>query len=332
MSGAGWRVAVVGATGALGSEVLSVLEERRFPVRELVLVAGPRSAGDAIDFRGEPYPVAGELPDPDRLDWIFLCAPPAVCLDLAPAALRGAGATVDLSGGLAGQAGVPLLVAGAHAPREALAQPLVSTPAGPALAWILALAPLQREFGLRRVVGTALEAASGSGRRGIEALSSESIALFNQQDPPAPQVFGHPVAFDCMSGLGEPEPDGATRAEAALAAAVRRVLGGKVAVAATAVQVPTFCGDGGSLALEIERPAAVEAARAVLRDAEGVRLWEEGSGPTTRGTTGRDVVQVGRVRRDPSCAGGILLWLAADTLRLAAANAVRLAEARLRAG
>ncbi len=327
-AGRGLRVAVVGATGALGSEVLAVLEERRFPVRELVPLAGEGSAGEEIAFRDETLAVRREETSLRGAELVFLCAPPAASLEWTRAALRAEAPTLDLSGGLQERAEVPLLVAGVHAPREALEQPLVTTPTGPALAWILALAPLHRELGLRRVVGTTLEAASGGGRRGIEALSSETVALFNQQDLPEPETFGHPVAFDCVTAFGEMGTEGATRHEEHLVAALRRLLGEKLAVAVTAVRVPTFCGDGASLAVETERGASPESVRAILREAPGVRLAEEESGVTTRASAGRDVVLVARVRRDPGHAGTLLLWLAADALRLAAANGVRLAEAR----
>jgi aspartate-semialdehyde dehydrogenase len=326
----GLRVVVIGASGALGSEVLAVLDERGFPVRELVAVAGERSIGAEIEFRGDLIPVLGERPVLRGADLVFLCAPPSVSLDMAADALRAEAPVIDLSGALAATPEVPLLLAGTHQPAEHLNAPAIATPPGPALAWLRALLPLDRAFRLRRVVATTLEAASRGGREGIESLSAETVALFNQSDPPEPQVFGRPVAFDCVPVLGRLEADGSTDHEAQLAALVRRLLGERVGIAVSCVQVPTFCGDGSSLAIETERGADPSEAIDRLRKAPGVEVESPDGAPTTRSVAGTDRVRVGRVRRDPSSTGGLLLWLAADTLRLAASNAVDLAEARLR--
>jgi len=324
------RVAVAGATGTLGGELLSVLDARRFPLGELVPLATQRSAGDAIEFRGEVYAVGT---DPSRLrgvDLAFLCAPPVGSLEIARRALHECVPCIDLSGALCDSPDVPLLVADLDPTAEALLQPVLSSPASPALGWAIVLRPLDCAAGLRRVTATSVHSASSGGRLGIEALSSETIALFNQQDPPEPTVFGYPVAFDCVPAIGEPEPGGATTFESALARDLQRVLGTHVAIAATALRVPTFSGDGAALALEFERALPPDEARAALAKAPGVELWDSvRPGPATRATTGREDVLVGRLRADPTQERGLMLWLAADSVRLAATNAVKLAEARL---
>jgi len=323
------RVAVAGATGTLGGELLSVLDARHFPLGELVPLATQRSAGDAIEFRGEVYDVCTDAARLRGVDLAFLCTPAGGSLELARRALHDCVPCVDLSGCLSSNPEVPLLVADLDPSPEALQQPILSSPATPALAWAIVLHPLDRAAGLRRVVATSVHSASSGGRLGIESLSSETIALFNQQDPPEPTVFGQPVAFDCVPSTGDLEPGGATSLEAALTRDLQRMLGAQVGIAATALRVPTFSGDGAALALEFERGLTPDDARSALAKAPGVELWEGITpGPPTRATTGRDSVLVGRVRGDLTKEHGLLLWLAADSVRLAATNAVRLAEAR----
>jgi len=324
------RVAVAGATGTLGGELLSVLDTRRFPLGELVPLATQRSAGDAIEFRGEVYDVCTDAARLRGVDLAFLCTPLVGSLELARRALHECVPCIDLSGCLSGSPDIPLLVADLDPTAEALLQPVLSSPASPALAWTIVLRPLDRAAGLRRVVATSVHSASSGGRLGIESLSSETIALFNQQDPPEPTVFGQPVAFDCVPSIGDVEPGGATSFESALARDLQRVLGAHVGIAATALRVPTFSGDGAALALEFELALAPDEARNALAKAPGVELWEAViPGPATRATTGRDSVLVGRLRADPTRERGLMLWLAADSVRLAAMNAVKLAEARL---
>jgi aspartate-semialdehyde dehydrogenase len=324
------RVALVGATGVLGSEILAVLSESSLAIGELLPVATERSLGQEIEFRGESSPVETELPELDDLDLLFLCAPAAASLDLARRAIRAELCCVDASGALAAQPDLPLAVAGL-APSTPDESPLVVAPPGSTLAWALPLAALAARAGLERVVGVAVEAASRGGRRGIESLYQESIAIFSQEELPAPEVFGRPVAFDCIPALGDVGSGGATAAEELLQGSVARVLGGGVRVCATLIQVPAFVGFGASLAIETQRPMDPKEALEALAEAPGVELWRgEASDQTLRAAAGRDAVLVGRVRRDPSRDSGLLLWLASDVLRLAAANAVQLAIARLR--
>ena len=328
----GLRVAIAGATGTLGSELLAVLDERRFPVSDLRPIASERSLPDAVEFQGETFDVETGTPSLRGVDLIFLCAPPGASLDLVRVALRESVACIDLSGALSGSSDVPLVVADLSPTREALRSPVLAAPAGPALAWALALAPIARAVGLVRVIGTGLESASTAGRAGIEALSSESVALFNQQDVPESSPFVQPIAFNCLPGLGEVDAAGDTAHERAVARDLRRLLGEAVHVAVTTVHVPVFTSSGAALAVETERPLDVADARVRLAKAPGVEGFDgDLVGPSTRAAAGRDVVLVGRLRRDPSTERGLLLWVSADLVRLAAVNGVRLAESRMTA-
>lgn len=326
----GLRVAVVGATGALGSEVLACLDGSRLSVAELWPVATDRSLGHEIEFQGRSRPVETGLASLAELDLIFLCAPQAASLDFAREALRAEVPVIDLSGALVGHAEVPLQVAafGGLSPGER--QPLVASPPAGSLAWALVLRPLAAAAGLRRAAGTVLEGASLAGRSGIEALYTESVAIFNQEDLPEPSAFERPVAFDCLPAVGEVGEGGISDAERALLDGLARLLPG-ARFAATVVQVPTFVGHGSVLAVETERPLDPKQARDLLAAAPGVAVLDGDETPTTRAAAGLDVVLVGRLRRDPSCENGLLLWLAADVLRLTAANGVGVAQARFAA-
>jgi aspartate-semialdehyde dehydrogenase len=207
---------------------------------------------------------------------------------------------------------------------------VVATPDAALLAWSLVLAPLQRAAGLRRVVGTVLESASAAGREGIAALSTESLALFNQREAPEPVAFGRPLAFDCHPTLESPDEGGHAPRERALRRGLARLLGAPIEVAVTVAQVPAFVGQAASLALELERPLDPKEAEDHLAQAPSVELWSlSDTGTNLRAAAGREVVIAGRVRSDPSTRHGLLLWIAADALRTSAENAVALAVARL---
>ena len=321
----GHCIGVFGATGALGSEVLASLDRSSLRVAELVPVATDRSLGEDIEFQGEIYPVMTEVPNLRRLDFVFLCAPATASLEVARLALKVEVPGIDCSGALAASHEVPLYPAS-----DAAISPLVAVPDGPVLAWALALRPLEAAFGVRRVTVTGFEPASMGGRAGIEALHTESLSLFNQQDRPDPTAFAHPVAFDCVPGGGE--DGGASPRERHAARTLARLLGPEVKLAVTLVQVPTFVGHGSVLSVETERPCDPAAAQTVLRDAPGVALTPgDEAGPSTRTAAGREEVLVGRVREDPSVSNGLLLWTAGDALCLVSHYAVTLAEARLAA-
>ncbi|CAG1002054.1 aspartate-semialdehyde dehydrogenase [Myxococcaceae bacterium] len=326
------RVAVAGATGTLGRELLAVLEARRFPVGDLVALGSERSQGESIEFREDVFEVTSDAERLRGCDLVWLCSPPGASLEILRLALRLGVPCIDASGALAGRDEIPLVVADLSPPADALAGPVIASPASAALAIAPVLAPLAAQVGIERVVATALASVSGGGRLGIEALSAETIALFNQQELPEPIRFGRPVAFDVLPSVGDVEEDGATAVESWLARDLRRLFGADLGVAVTAVRVPTFAGDGAALCIETGGTLDPRQARTLLAKAPGVELWDhDAEGPNTRASAGRDVVLVGRIRRDPSSERGLLLWLAADTLHLAALNSVRLAEARVAA-
>lgn len=321
------RIAIVGATGSLGTELLAVLDESSLAVTALVPIGTERSLGTEVEFRGGVFPVETELTALRGADFAFLCAPPAVSLEAARSLLRARVGAIDCSGALATAPEVPLVVELGVAGAPSLEAPILAVPPGLSLACARVLAPIAREFGVARVVATLVLSASatGAGRANIEALAEETIALLSQQELPDPPALGHPVAFDTLPWVGDAEDDGATAHERAFAAVLGRALG-DAAVAVTSLRIPTFCGDGASLAFETRDDVDPARVLDALGKLPGVAL--AGLGPTTRAVAGSDLVQVGRVRTDPSRPGGLLAWLAADSVRLTAVHAVHVAEAR----
>lgn len=323
------RVAVVGATGALGGELLDQLRERRFPIQELRPVATDRSLGETVEWLGHELPVVTEAEAVTGLDLVFVCTPPEAALDWIRRALQASVACIDFSGALATRAEVPLLGEGATRDAEALAAPLVTVPAAPALALARVLAPLREAAGLVRFVATVCDSASGAGRVGVDALQSETVALFNQEE--APQTgLGHALAFDCLPASGPLDAGGAAEAESRVSRELGRLLGAELPHAVTILRVPIFAGMGIQLTLESERELLPELAVERLGKTPGVRLWPAADSPSTRDAIGEDAVQVGRVRRDGSVAHGLSLWLALDPVRLVSSFALRMAEARFR--
>jgi len=323
------RIGLVGATGALGSEVLALLAESSLDVKQLVPIGTDRSLGQEIEFRDLLAPVETDSMSLRGLDLVFLCAPEAVSREFAREALHAEVACIDVSGALCESPDVELRVAVFGAPARSEPSPLLVTPPGAALPLALVLRPLEEAAGLRRVMATVLEGASSGGRQGIESLYRETVALFNQEEPPEPTVFPRPVAFDCGPIAGDPDSQGPTDRESRTMDALTRLLLGDARVALTHVQVPTFIGFGASVALETERLLDPTLAEGVLGKAAGVERWDDAIDRLTlRAAAGREEVMVGRLRRDPSCENGLLLWIVADVLRLAAANAVRLAVGR----
>ena len=324
---------MVGATGALGGEVLAALDASGLRVAEIQPFATDRSLGEDVEFQDVIYPVAVELPELRGLDVLFCCAPAAASLEWVRAALRSEVPCIDCSGSLADQPDVPLRAAALPPPAGAEGVPVVATPSGAALVWSLVLAPLHRAAGIRRVTGTVLETAGASGRDGIASLSLESLALFNQQELPEDEERAiRPLAFDCHPTLGALAEDGRSLRERELEAGVRRMLEAEFPVSATVAQMPAFVGQASALSVELAAPLDVKEAEDHLAQASGVELWtHDGDGPNLRASAGRDAVLVGRVRPDPSLEHGLQLWAVADVLRLAASNAVDLAVARFRA-
>ena len=306
------RIAIVGATGAVGSELVELLEERRFPLEELRPIASERSLGDEVEVLGFDLPVDTD-PEPAALtglDRVFLCAPQAAALEWVRRCLKDQAPCIDLSGALVSLPEVPLI-----GTAEAVGAPLsvVAPPATIALTRVAKA--LGRVTPLRRLIATCLMGAASAGRRGVDALQAESIALFNQSEVPTSEVFGREIAFDAMPLASE----ALVAPESAMVASIGRLLP-DVPASISALQVPVFAGLGIQAVFEgldaFDLAAVVDA----LAKAPGIELAVE---PTsTRDALGSDSVHIARLEADPALQGGVKLWLSADPIRLAAVAAI----------
>jgi aspartate-semialdehyde dehydrogenase len=319
------RLCITGATGALGTEVLAALDAARLPIAQLVAVAGERSLGAELDFQGELVPATTELPALHGLDLVIHCGPAAAAADVARAALRAEVPYIDCSGAFAQRVEVPLAWGG-----RGERAPLLAAPVDAALVWLPLLHALAPLGAIARVRATILEGASASGRAGIEALTRESLALFNSQEPSEDEdeARSAPLAFDCHPTSGERATGGRRAREAALAAVLARVLDPAPAVSARWIQVPVYVGQVSALTLTWDRPVDAADAATQLAKAPGVELWNANvEGPNLRAVAGRDVVVASHPEPDAAEPDALFLWAVGDLLRLAAVNAAALAAA-----
>jgi aspartate-semialdehyde dehydrogenase len=334
----GKRVVVFGVTGQLGQRVVGELELGDWPIAELVGVASSGSAGMDFEFRGESLDVVGDWPVLKGRDLVLICTPVPIALEVVREALRAEVPCIDCTGALSGQSEVPMPLAIASSTLEDSSwatAPLLSIPSGTTLAWL----PILEALEATRVIGTVVSSASAHGHKGLVALSQESIALFNQSPTDDVGPAGQPVAFDVIPGGGI---DGErVRAECL------RLLGSGLRIDVDSLLVPTFIGEGASLAIEIAGPLDAEEVVARLEGkpelgivhegpgARGLAPVEEGvplpKGPTMRDAGGADEILVGRIRPDLSLPEGLgwRLWVTSDPIRLVAEETLRVAGRRL---
>lgn len=331
------RVAIVGATGAVGQELLAILRERRFPVTRLRAFASPRSAGKTVSF-GENDIVVEALPEDGDLgaDVVFSSAGGSVSKAAAWRWAEHGAVVIDNTSAWRMDERVPLVVpevnpAAALGHRGVIANPNCST-----IIAMMALAPLHRAFGLTRATVATYQAVSGAGAAGIAELAEQTRSVL-AGEPPAPSKFRHPIAFNLFSHDSDVGDDGYNVEERKLTLESRKILGApELAISATCVRVPVFRAHSEAIHAEFERPVTEADARAVLAAAEGVRLVDDRAGntfPMPLDASGEDDVLVGRLRADASKPGAIALFVAGDQIRKGAAlNAVQIAEVLVRDG
>ncbi|TCH98905.1 aspartate-semialdehyde dehydrogenase [Roseococcus sp. SYP-B2431] len=326
------RVGVIGATGAVGKEIVEVLARRRFPVTELKLFASTRSAGTKTKTPfGEIIIEAYSLEAARHLDLALL----AVSGDFAKAHARALAAegvaVVDNSSAFRLEADVPLVVPEVNA--EAIGDHrLIANPNCTTAILVVALEPLRREFGLRRVIVSTYQAASGAGAEGMAELERETRRVLVEGQPARNEVFAHPLAFNVIPQIDSFQPNGYTREEMKVAWESRKIMGmPDLPVSCTAIRIPTYRVHGEAVTIETKRPVTPEAARAVLARAAGVKLVDDPATqqyPMPITATGQDDVEAGRIRANPvfgDC--GLDLFLCGDQLlKGAALNAVQIAE------
>lgn len=327
------RIALAGATGSVGRAAIQVLEELELGLGELRLLASARSAGQELEFEGEPLEVAEAKAGAFRgCDVALLATPREPSRRLAALAREEGCLVVDASDAFAAEADVPRVVAAVNP--EALQAPpprgIVAVPDAAAALLSHLLAPLRAAAGIARVHVTALESASGAGQRGVAQLEAEVGALMNGREPDAPTAFPHRLAFNLIPQVGAGAEGGAFEGEARLVRETRELLGAPgLPIQATAVRVPIFYGHALAVNLRTERPLSAEAAREVLRKAPGVKVIDDpaqGIYPMPMLAVNDGAVHAGRIRGDPSQEHGLDLFASGDDLRVGGAgNLVKVA-------
>jgi aspartate-semialdehyde dehydrogenase len=331
--GKGLKVAVVGATGAVGEAMLAVLAERRFPVGELVALASGRSAGEGVAFGDDELTVRDLATfDPAGVDIALFSAGGDVSREYAPKFAAAGAVVIDNSSAFRADPDVPLVVSEvnpemvARRPRGIIANPNCST-----MQLMVALAPLHREARIERINIATYQSVSGTGRRALEELGRQTAALLNFQAA-EPAIYPVQIAFNVIPHGGDFQDNGYTSEEMKLVTETRKILGDEgIAVNATVVRVPVFYGHSEAVAIETRDKLSAARATELLRAAPGVEVvdaHEAGGYPTpVTHASGRDPVYVGRIREDISHPRGLNLWIVADNIRKGAAlNAVQIAE------
>jgi len=326
-----YRVAVVGATGAVGHEMRAILAQRGFPISELLPLASARSAGIVLEF-GTACVTCAELgPGSFRdVDLALFSAGSSVSREYAPIA-RGAGCVViDNSSAWRMDPAVPLIVPEVNPEDAAWHGGIIANPNCSTVQMVAALKPLHDEAKIKRIVVSTYQAVSGTGTKAVAELIRQSDEIL-EGTPPLIQVYPYQIAFNCLPQIDVFLQDGSTKEEQKMVDETQKIMGDfTIAVTATCVRVPVYNGHCESVNVEFERDLSPDRARELLAAAPGIEVRDEPANlvyPMPITASGTDLVHVGRIRRDPTVAHGLNLWVVADNVRKGAAlNAVQIAE------
>jgi aspartate-semialdehyde dehydrogenase len=326
-----YHVAIVGATGAVGIELLRVMERRAFPVAELRLLASPRSAGKNLEFRGQDFSIAALQQNSFAgIDLAFFSAGAGTAKQFAPIARRAGAVVIDNSSAFRMDADVPLIIPEINPEDIRRHRGMIANPNCTTAVALMALHPLHSAFGLRRVFASSYQAVSGSGSRAIEELKQQVEATVGGGQAVA-HVYPHPIAFNVLPHVDSFLDTGYTREEMKMQNEGRKIMHlPDFRASVTCVRVPVYRAHSVAMSAEFERPVSLEAARAVLAKAPGLDLIDEPLSdryPTPLAAAGKDNCQVGRLRLDCALENGVGLWVSGDQLlKGAALNAVQIAE------
>jgi aspartate-semialdehyde dehydrogenase len=350
----GYHIAVVGATGATGTELLRVLERRNFPVASLRAIGSARSVGKSIQFREEPILIE-KLGDQsfDKIDIAFFSAGGDVSRNYIPIACQSDAIAIDKSSAFRMDPHVPLVIPEINAEDVRQNRGVIANPNCTTTVMLMALYPLHRAFGVRRVFATSFQAVSGSGTRGVEELTRQMRRWAEEQEPcsrrpvgdvtgpktdprgaphsEAATVYPHPIAFNLLPHIDSFLESGYTKEEAKMQEEARKIMHlPELRLSGTCVRVPVYRAHSVAVSAEFERPVSVEQAREVLGKAPGLELVDEPQTnryPMPLSVAGKDNCQVGRVRLDCAFENGLSFWVSGDQLlKGAALNAVQIAE------
>jgi aspartate-semialdehyde dehydrogenase len=329
---ASYTVAVVGATGAVGTEMIAILEERKFPVGDLRALASSRSVGGTISFKDQEL-VIQELTEESfaGVDLALFSAGAEISRKFAPLAVQAGAVVIDNSAAWRMDPEVPLVVPEVNKADLNWHKGVIANPNCSTIQMVVALEPLHTAARIKRIVVTTFQSVSGTGKEAMDELLEESRDLLSFKEV-TPSVYPHQIAFNCLPHIDDFLPTGYTKEEMKMVNETRKIMGDDtIQVTATTVRVPVYVGHSESVNIETESKLSANEARALLAEAPGVMVYDNPSHkiyPTPLDVAGKDEVYVGRIREDESIPNGLNLWIVADNLRKGAAlNAIQIAEA-----
>lgn len=325
------RVAVVGATGMVGQEMIKVLEQRAFPLAELVPLASERSRGRSVVFSDNPVPVR-VLDDNsfDGIDIALFSAGGDISERFAKVAVKAGATVIDNSSAFRMEPDVPLVIPEVNPDAISGHNGIISNPNCSTIQMVVVLQPLHERYGLKRVVVSTYQAVSGSGKAAVDELEAQ-VSELRSGAPVVHKVYPHQIAFNCLPHIDIFMDDGYSREEQKMINETRKIMGlPGLAVTATCVRVPVYYGHSESVNLQFDRPVDPDDARKLLSGAPGIEVIDDPGNnryPLALECAGKDATYVGRIRTDFSAPNSLNLWIVSDNLRKGAAlNAVQVAE------
>jgi aspartate-semialdehyde dehydrogenase len=326
-----YHIAIIGATGAVGVELLSVLERRNFPIAKICALASGKSAGRSVSFRGQSIPVDELTEDSfDKIDIAFFSAGGERSRKFVPIARHAGAIVIDNSSTFRMEPEVPLVIPEINPEDVKQHRGVIANPNCTTAVALMAIYPLHRAFGVHRVFAASYQAVSGSGARAIAELK-EQVQAAAQDRQSSPQVYPHPIAFNVLPHVDVFLESGYTKEEMKMQDEGRKIMHlPDFRASVTCVRVPVYRAHSVAVSAEFEKPISVEEAREVLAKAPGLELVDEPHNnryPMPVNVAGKDNCQVGRVRRDCAFENGLAFWVSGDQLlKGAALNAVQIAE------
>ncbi|MSR66065.1 MAG: aspartate-semialdehyde dehydrogenase [Pedosphaera sp.] len=326
-----YHVAIVGATGAVGAEMMATLEKRCFPVGQLTLLASARSAGKSLKFRGRPV-VVRELTKEAfaGVDFALFSAGASISKEYAPAAVEAGAVVIDNSSAFRMDPSVPLVVPEINAADARHHAGIIANPNCTTAITLMALHPLHRAFGVTRIFASSYQAVSGTGAQAIEELDRQ-VTQFVRGKPITKEVYPHQIAFNVLPHIDSFLPDGYTKEEMKMQNEGRKIMHHPTFRASvTCVRVPVFRAHSIAVSAEFKKPVTLSAALKVLKKAPGLDVVDSPTAaryPLPLNVAGKYNCEVGRLRRDCALKNGLCFWVAGDQLlKGAALNAVQIAE------
>jgi aspartate-semialdehyde dehydrogenase len=326
-----YNVAILGATGAVGTELLALLEERNFPLAKLKVLASERSAGKSVRFAGEDLIIEAVTGSSfNDVDIVLASAGGSISKKWLPIATKAGAVSIDNSSAFRMDPTVPLVVPEVNPEAAAQHQGIIANPNCTTILLSVAIYPLHQVQPIRRVVVSTYQSASGAGARAMEEVKLQSQAILNGE-PAIAEVLPYPLAFNLFPHNSPMTANSYCEEEMKMVNETRKIFGDQnIRITATCVRVPVLRAHSEAINLEFDQPFNVEKAREILSNADGVQLVEDFSKnyfPMPIEASGKDDVLVGRIRQDISHPNGLELWLCGDQIRKGAAlNAVQIAE------